>query len=251
MLALCGNLSIDVVDGGAPRIGGGAYHGARALRELGCEACIVTRCAGSDRDVLLPQLAVLGIPVTALDGESTACFAIDYDGDARTMRVDAIGPEWSPDDAHALGDATAVHIAPLARSDFSAETVAAFARGRRLSFDAQGLVRPARTGPLELEPELDPDLLAHVSILKVAEEEAAALGDPAAFGVPEVVLTKGSLGATVFCDGDAHEVPAYPLPADPTGAGDMFAVAYLASRDSGLAPAAAARRATAVVAALL
>jgi sugar/nucleoside kinase (ribokinase family) len=38
---------------------------------------------------------------------------------------------------------------------------------------------------------------------------------------------------------------------DPTGAGDAFAAAYLASRATGHGPRAAARRATAVVAGLL
>jgi len=36
-LALVGNLSRDVVEGGPPRIGGGAFHGARALRALGVQ----------------------------------------------------------------------------------------------------------------------------------------------------------------------------------------------------------------------
>jgi sugar/nucleoside kinase (ribokinase family) len=46
-------------------------------------------------------------------------------------------------------------------------------------------------------------------------------------------------------------VPARLVAADPTGAGDAFAVAYLGSRAGGHAPASAARRATALVAALL
>ena len=34
MIALIGNLSLDVLPGAAPRIGGGSYHGARALQRL-------------------------------------------------------------------------------------------------------------------------------------------------------------------------------------------------------------------------
>jgi sugar/nucleoside kinase (ribokinase family) len=48
-----------------------------------------------------------------------------------------------------------------------------------------------------------------------------------------------------------EHVPARLVAADPTGAGDAFAVAYLGSRAGGHAPASAARRATALVAALL
>ena len=46
-------------------------------------------------------------------------------------------------------------------------------------------------------------------------------------------------------------VPTHPVDGDPTGAGDAFAVTYLASRADGHRPISAARRATALVAALL
>ena len=46
-------------------------------------------------------------------------------------------------------------------------------------------------------------------------------------------------------------IPAHPVEGDPTGAGDAFAVTYLASRVDGHNPISAARRATALVAALL
>jgi sugar/nucleoside kinase (ribokinase family) len=46
-------------------------------------------------------------------------------------------------------------------------------------------------------------------------------------------------------------VPARDIARDPTGAGDAFGAAYLASRAEGHAPVSAARRATAVVAAVL
>jgi sugar/nucleoside kinase (ribokinase family) len=152
-----------------------------------------------------------------------------------------------------------VHVGALARSDFPAETLAALARERRVSFDGQGLVRPARTGPLELDGDYDPEVLRHVSILKLAEEEAEALvGEPdedalRSLGVPEVVLTRGSRGSLVLADGKLSQVPARAVSGetDPTGAGDAFSAAYLVSRSTGHAPTAAARRATALVAGLL
>ena len=84
------------------------------------------------------------------------------------------------------------------------------ARDRRLSFDGQGLVRPARTGPLVLDAEYDPEVLRHVSMLKLAEEEARVLvGEPdaealASLGVPEILVTFGSEGSLVFADGRAR-----------------------------------------------
>jgi sugar/nucleoside kinase (ribokinase family) len=46
-------------------------------------------------------------------------------------------------------------------------------------------------------------------------------------------------------------VPARWVAADPTGAGDAFAIAYLGARAERHSPLSAARRATALVAALL
>ena len=258
-VALVGSLSLDRVDGGRPRIGGAPYHGGRALRLLGGRARIVAKCGRADRRELLPRLVALGLPVTVWSGQATHAFSFHYDGDRRQMAVDAVGDPWRPDElVGALAGVAAVHVAPLLRSDFPPEALAQAARRRRLSLDGQGLTRPRREGPLELDRDFDRALLEHVSILKLAEEEAYALvGDisAAALGgldVPEVVVTFGTHGSLVCASGRIERVQAREIaPTDPTGAGDAFAVTYLASRADGHAPAAAARRATAVVASLL
>lgn len=257
-LAVVGNLSRDLVDGG-PRAGGAPIHAARALRVLGRPALVAAKCAEPDRRLLLPALIRLGLPVLWRGGDSTAAFSFRYEGDRREMVVDALGPSWTPADLHGLERVEWVHVGGLARSDFPAATLAALARGRRVSFDGQGLARPDRTGPLELDAAYDPEILRHVSVLKLAEEEARVLvGEPdeaalRSLGVPEVVVTLGSRGSLVLAEGRLERVAARPVDGevDPTGAGDAFAAAYLVSRASGHAPAAAARRATAVVAGLL
>jgi sugar/nucleoside kinase (ribokinase family) len=181
------------------------------------------------------------------------------------MRVEALGDPWTEEDARgwvsdAVGRADWVHVGALARSDFPSSTLAALAgRGRTLSFDGQGLVRPARTGPLELDADFDRDVLEHISILKLAEEEAEVLAPGldeealSALGVAEVVITLGSRGAALLAGGRLERIAARPLAGeiDPTGAGDAFAAAYLAARSEGHAPHASARRATALVAGLL
>jgi len=252
VIALVGNLSRDVLHGKPPRVGGGSYHGARALHRLRVPARVVARCAAADRDALVRPLVRLGTPVRFVASQTTASFRIDYDGDTRRMYVDALAEPWQPDELPALPDGVRwVHVAPLARSDFPPETLAALARRRRLSLDGQGLVRVPREGPLELDADYDPELLRHVWILKLSEEEAAILGDPAALPVREVVVTSGARGATVFTGGRSEFVPARGLDTDPTGAGDAFCAAYVVSRGAGFPPVAAARRATAVVAAVL
>jgi sugar/nucleoside kinase (ribokinase family) len=254
-VAVVGSLSLDSVGGGAPRVGGAPFYAARALRALGIPAVIAAKCAAADRQLLLPPLIRLGIPVAWCDSNRSAAFSFSYEQERRRMAVDAIADPWSPAEAvGGIGNARWVHAAPLTRADFPAETLAALARGRRVSLDGQGLVRAARLGPLQLDAAYDPAVLRPVSILKLSDEEAELLVDGyderalARLGVREVVVTLGSRGCIVYADGVAELVRAHAVQsADPTGAGDVFATAYLAARSTGSAPTAAARRAAALV----
>jgi sugar/nucleoside kinase (ribokinase family) len=254
VIALLGNLSRDFLPGRPPRAGGAPFHAARALQHLAEPALLYARCAEEDRSDLLPPVAQLGTPVRYVPGTSTATFEMTYYGNGeREMTVRALGDIWRPEDLPGLPDGVRwVHVAPLARSDFPAETLAAAARGRRLSLDGQGLVRRAATGPLRLDADFDPEVLRHVWVLKLSDEEAAVVGNPVELGVRELVLTHGARGATVIASGREEHVPAFEIDCEnPTGAGDGFCIAYLASRAAGFAPHAAARRATTVVASML
>jgi sugar/nucleoside kinase (ribokinase family) len=261
-VAVLGNLSLDEVDGGPPRPGGGPFHAARTLRMLGRPALLLARCAAPDRPRLLPHLAGLGLPVHWRDAETTAAFSFFYDGDRRVMAVDAVGDAWTPEHAAwangVLRGVGWAQVAPLFRTDFPQDVLAMIARGRRLLYDGQGLVRVARQGSLAQDGEFDPEVLRHVSILKLGEEEAEVVAggvgerELAALGVPEVVVTLGSRGSIVLHDGLAEHVPVRPLvDIDPTGAGDGFSAAYLVARSAGFAPPAAARWASGAVAAVL
>jgi sugar/nucleoside kinase (ribokinase family) len=250
VIGLLGNLSQDVLPGRPPQVGGGPYHGARALQRLRVPARIVARCATTDRDRLLPPLVRLGTPVRYVPGTSTAAFAFSYEGDRRTMAVEAIGDTWRAADVPELRSRW-VHIAPLSRAEWPVATVRTLARRYRVSFDGQGLVRAPRTGPLELDDDFDREILRYIWVLKLADEEAEVVGDVHSLGVREVLVTHGSRGSTVYCGGVTEHVPAHPLDRDPTGAGDAFATSYIVGRNAGFGPVGAARRATAVVASLL
>jgi len=250
-LALVGNLSRDVVDGGPPRIGGGPYYAARAWRALGTRGTIFTRCGPEDRHAYVRLLTALGLPVVSLEGAATTSFSFHYEGDTRIMTVVQPGDTWTTADADVVPPGGWIHVAPLLRSDFPAETLAALARGRHLSLDGQGLVRAAETGPLRLDADFDPAVLEHVQILKLAEEEAEVVGAIDKLDVAEVLVTFGERGSRVYHNGRVEDVGAWPVAMDPTGSGDAFSAAYLAGRAQGLAPVSAARQATGVVGALL
>ena len=251
---MIGNLSRDVVGRGPPRVGGGPYYAARALRLLGGRAALAVRCSRDDRAAFLPPLIALGLPVAWRATAETSTFSFRYEGERRLMSVEAVGEPWTPEDVRgwardALGRADWVHAAPLLRSDFPAATLAELARGRRISFDGQGLVRRPEVGPLQLDAEFDPDVLRYVSILKLAEEEAQVLvggldeASLTGLGVAEVVVTLGSRGSVVLAGGRLEHVTARPVKGrvDPTGAGDAYRAGLVAALLRGLPPATAGR----------
>lgn len=255
-VAVIGNLSRDVVDSGPARVGGAPFHAARALRLLGGRTLVVARCAEADRRILAAPLVALGVPTTWLTSRRTAAFRFRYRGEEREMTIEDPGEPWTGAEAAAVGRAEWVHVGALTRGDFPPAVLAALARDRRVALDAQGLVRPPRPGPLELDGEFDEAVLPSLAVLKVSEEEAEALGGEAriaALGIPEVLLTLGSRGGFLLSGGSRERIPVRRLEGrvDPTGAGDAFLAAYVWARASGHRPLSAARQASSTTAQVL
>jgi sugar/nucleoside kinase (ribokinase family) len=230
------------------------------LRALQQPAIVVAKCGEPERRSYLRRLTALGLPVSLAAVGETTSFSFRYDSEGhREMLVEAIGEPWSDrdDPERVLRRVEWVHAAPLLRGDFPSETLERLTRRRRVLLDGHGLVRARRLGPLTLDSDFDRTLLRHVSILKLAEEEAQAmlgggeLEDLRELGVPEVVVTFGAGGSLVLTREATVRVPARPVRGDPTGAGDAFSVAYLSARAGGHRPISAARRASALVSALL
>lgn len=261
-VAVAGNVAVDRIDGRPPSAGGCPSFAAHALRMLGRQGQILTRYARSDRSLFEPALSTLGVPVTTLAASSTNGFGFRYDGESRAMTVDAIGQPWSPQDAGSLDpEVRWVHVAPLLRSDFPADALAALANGgRMLSYDGQGLVRVPEVGPLRLDAAFDPRLLEPVSVLKLADDEAVVVAGgqfeerhARALGTREILVTFGSEGCRLFVEGAGEHVPAaWPvLGVQTTGAGDVFMVGYVVARSDGESPRQAAEHASELVARML
>jgi sugar/nucleoside kinase (ribokinase family) len=259
-LGVVGLVSLDRVDGGAPRLGGAVFYAARALRFLDQPAVVATKVGGAEEAI---ALQAVGIPMVHAKATRTIEFGIENQGDRRRLLIEEPGDSFTPADVHewlasALAGCDWVHAGALTRADFPAATLAALRRGRRLSFDGQGLVRSAGKGEVTLDGDYDPEVLRHVDLLKLSEEEADALGlalddrSLGSLGVKEVVVTLGRDGVIVYADGLAELVPTRPLEGvDPTGAGDTFMVSYLSYRRAGHGAPSAARCANDVVRTLI
>ena len=259
-LAVIGNLSRDVVAGAEPRPGGGVFWSTRALARIGEEALVSASCSAADRPLLVPPLEAFGLPVAWHESSNTTAYSFHYEGDRRIMWQDSVGDPWTPEQARAAaGEASWVDVCALTRTDFSDATLAALAEDeRRLLVDLQGLVRTPTVGPLHTDEHIG-DVLRHVEVLKLNDEEAVTLVGSAAperlqeLGVPEVILTLGSRGAWVVTPTLLQHISAAPIDevVDPTGAGDTYSVVYLIYRARGAEPVEAARIASDTVSAML
>jgi sugar/nucleoside kinase (ribokinase family) len=179
------------------------------------------------------------------------------------MVLHTVGHAWTEADIDRLEvDSEWVHLSPLLRTDFSTAAVGRLAaRGHRIAYDGQGLVRVPRIGELTLDARYDPELLGHLTVLKLSADETAVLaakrGRERALerlsDLPELLLTLGFRGAEIRVDGAVtHVAPDRVVEGvQTTGAGDVFMIAYLIGRDRGLAPTAAATLGANVAAAML
>jgi sugar/nucleoside kinase (ribokinase family) len=244
------------------RLGGSPVFAARALAATS-PALVITQ--GADT-VLRQPLHDCGVEVCEGPSERTTVFEVTLHGDGGWHEsIVAFGDPFTRCDVEtwmspALARASAVVCGTQWRDDFPPETLALLARGGRTVYlDGQGAARPRRLGLIRLEGPLDPRAVAGVDVLKLAEEEAAALIggiDPVAalaLRVPVVVVTLGERGAVVLADGVATEVGVEPVVglADTVGAGDSFLALMAAAVGRGAEPILAAGLACEAVARLL
>ena len=236
-----GHATRDLLPDGSWRLGGGvAYAGVTAIR-LGLRVGVLT---STPPDVLsalhdaLPDAAIVNVPAT----EATT-FENIYDASGRRqfLRARAASPDAGSSAAW-VGRARIVLLAPLAQEVdpafaqvFPRSLVAAAPQGWLRRWDMQGAVSP---GPLDVAPQLLPYLRALLLsrddlLIPGADIERQAQADAIIAGwarhVPLVAVTRGADGADLYADGGSGGIllgaPAREV--DPTGAGDIFAAAFL------------------------
>jgi sugar/nucleoside kinase (ribokinase family) len=215
--------------GGAELLGGTVTYGALAARRLGWEAAILTS-AGADFDA---GRELPGVPVFVRPSPATTRFTAEYhpDGTRRqvvTARAEDIDLAPLPD---AWRDPDVLLLGPVAGELFGvgataleAGCVGAIAQGYVRAIDHDGVVAPCdwqRPGR---------DLLG-VHVLFLSEHDlpdAEARARELLSCVPIVALTRGWRGLELLTRDGVHQVPSLPrAEVDPTGAGDVFAAAFL------------------------
>ncbi|HVB22853.1 MAG TPA: PfkB family carbohydrate kinase [Ktedonobacteraceae bacterium] len=236
-----GHVTRDVHSDGSFSLGGTVTFAALTAHSLGLAAAVVT-CADG---MLIAELPVHlpGIGLAVRSSAQTTTFANFYADGFRTQYLEARAEEHSMEDVpEQWRDAPIVLLGPLAQ-EIAPSFVSLFPRraGRIVAATPQGWLRRwdehGRVWPTpwqaaeQVLPFLDVLILSHDDLLPFADGNrvnADAMLSRWSLSVPLLVATDGRYGATLFQHGTTERFAAFPAhEVDPTGAGDVFAAAFL------------------------
>jgi sugar/nucleoside kinase (ribokinase family) len=222
-----GHITKDLLDGGFT-VGGTVTYSGLTARNLGRRVGVVTS-ASPDLDL---EEALPGIEVVSIPSSVTTAFQNIYRDGARQQFIkavaeritaEAIPPQWCRSPIVQLGpltqevDEEVIHL-------FKGSLIGVTPQGWMRQWDDEGRVSPV----VWAAPER---VLPFAKVLVLSEEDVG--GDMAL--VQEyvelteiVVVTAGWKGSTVYHQGQRRCFPAREvIEVDPTGAGDVYAAAYL------------------------
>ncbi len=210
-------------------VGGTVSYAALAATKLGWEVAVLT-AAGLDFDA---GSALPGIPVFVHRGTATTRFDTFYDDDGTRTQVLAARADpveltplpdaWRDPDVLLLGP-VAGELGPGMATAFTAGVVGAIGQGWVRGVDRDGTVVAREWA----QPAAD---LAGVHALFLSEHDLPdAHGRARALlaSVPIVTVTRGWEGASLYTRDGVQQIAALPRQeVDATGAGDVFATAFL------------------------
>ena len=188
-----------------------------------------------------------GIDVRCYDSRHTVYFENKYgaNSDNRTQRVLAKADPFTLEEMKPL-EAKVFHLGSLLADDFSPEVVEYLSTKGQVSIDVQGYLREVSGEQVRAVDWKDKErILACTDILKLNEHEMEVITHSrnprtvalqlADMGVKEVIITLGSYGSLIYCEGRFYEVPAYKpqVLVDATGCGDTYSTGYLWMRLQG------------------
>ncbi len=223
-----GTLTKDLLPDGYT-IGGTVTYGALTARNLGCSVGVVTSFAP---DFALGEL-LKNISVERIPSPTTTTFENIYLDGRRKQYIHAIA---TPIDRNSVPEtwreSPIIHLGPLV-NEISGEIVRIFddesligvtPQGWMRQWDETGYVEPRRWQNAET-------VLSRANVLVFSQEDVAEMPgeiDRLAELAEIMVVTHGPAGATVFIGGQPTHHPAFEaVEVDPTGAGDVFAAAFL------------------------
>ena len=223
-----GHVTKDVLDGGFT-VGGTATYSALTAHSFGCRVGVVT---SADPDLGLHSV-LRDVAVVRQPSSVTTTFQNIYVDGARQQFIRAVADDIRAESIPPLWWRTPiVHVGPVAQEGGTVSLVRLFTeslvgmtpQGWMRQWDDKGQVSPR----LLVAPER---ILPLARAVILSEEDVGndlSLVKSYAQLVDILVLTAGWKGSTVYHHGQVQHFPARDVhEVDPTGAGDIFATAYL------------------------
>ena len=222
-----GAITKDIVPGGYS-VGGTVTYGAITARRLGHTAAIVTSASS---DLILP-VDLNDVGFSCVKASNTTTFRNVYQNGSRIQYVDALAAHIGAGDVpNTWRQAETVHLGPLVQEldeelaqEFPGALTVATPQGWLRRWDAEGRVSLNVWTSAER-------LLPFVTAIVFSDEDMRGdrgLLERLVSCARTVVVTNGARGATVYHEGTREHLPArVAREVDPTGAGDVFAAAFL------------------------
>ena len=212
-------------------LGGSAAYSTITARNLGCRARAIT-AVGNNFDRRDPKLD--GIELICQESSNTTIFENRYDADGQRLQlILALGGKLTPHDiTEDSRSAEVVYLCPIA-DEVDPNCIQSF-NGAFIGVTPQGWMRQWDSGSQVVRPkrwDTAPAILPYADVLILSDEDLNAYPDELETYIELtriVVLTEGKYGAALYENGRILNSQSYPAnEIDPTGAGDVFAAAFL------------------------
>lgn len=227
---LLGHVTVDRLDEKRVAMGGTATYAALTAKNMGARVGVHTSAAYEPGLIDILR----GVLVARVPAEYTTCFVNDYSSGKRRQTIESIAdkltyeqilPEWR--------NPAVVHLGPLCQEldaaiidRFPRSLIGVTPQGWMRAWDEDGLVRAIEWADAAR-------VLRKAAVVVISEDDVAdrSVITQWASKARMLVVTLGERGCDVYRQGGAEPFhsPAFKpaTEVDPTGAGDVFAAAFL------------------------
>ncbi|HEV7662071.1 MAG TPA: PfkB family carbohydrate kinase [Chloroflexota bacterium] len=226
---LLGHVTVDRLDDKRVVLGGTATYASLTARNMGGRAGVHTSAAYEPG--LIDTLG--GVMVARIPAEYTTCFVNEYSGGKRRQSIESIAEKLTYEQILAeWRNPPVVHLGPLCQeidtqlvNRFPRSLVGVTPQGWMRGWDEAGVVQPVDWADAD-------KVLARADAVIISEDDVADASVIAEWAARArmLVVTLGERGCDVYKEGEAPFHSAGFQSAnevDPTGAGDVFAAAFL------------------------
>lgn len=226
--------------------GGTSFYFSNAICNMDVKYHLVTALSTKEMSSVI-ALREKKISITVLPSKHSVYFENIYPGN-QDHRIQKVSQKADPFTVEKFSDIDAkiFHLGPLLADDMPVSLIKLLAEKGKVSLDVQGYLREVRNEDVfPLDWSEKNEALPFIHILKANESEMEKLTCQsdihtgakilAGWGVKEVVITLGSKGSVIYCDGIFYDIPAFKPTevVDATGCGDTYMAGYLYQRTKG------------------